>query len=427
MDVTIIAVGTELLFGQTINTNAAYLSKNLNNMGFNVMYHHVVGDNPSRLRSMIESSLDQTDIIVLTGGLGPTQDDLTKETVAEVFGMDMYLDEECLEYIRDFFESRGRKMSENNIKQAYNPVGSTVFLNESGTAPAVAIEKDGKYAICLPGPPREMKWVFEHFVSDYLHDLMDKKMYYRIIRTIGIGESDMEMVLMPLIDGQTDPTIATYAKEGECSFRVASQRDTKEEAEAATWDMIHRIEELIGDYIYSYDDEELHTVVVNKLIDRHITLTAAESCTGGLFAKRITDVPGASAVFERGFVTYSEDAKVEMLGVNSDTISKYSVVSPEVALEMAICAREKSGADIAVAVTGYAGPEADPGRDCGEAFIAYVYGDKEGVFRSFTNRNDRRWNRNTFVLGMLDIINRLVDGRIDNERDFFSLKPVCQK
>jgi nicotinamide-nucleotide amidase len=209
MKTSIIAVGTELLFGQTVNTNATYLSKNLNLMGFDVMYHFVVGDNPARLREKIGQAYEDTDLVILTGGLGPTQDDLTKEMVADYFGAEMYFDERAADEIRAFYASRGGKMPENNLKQAYLPEGCTPLYNASGTAPGFAYEKDGKVAMCFPGPPRELKWLFENGGRQYLEQFMDKKMYYRVIRTIGRGESQLEMDLMPLIDGQTDTTIAT--------------------------------------------------------------------------------------------------------------------------------------------------------------------------------------------------------------------------
>ena len=302
MKTSIIAVGTELLFGQTVNTNASYLSENLNLMGFDVMYHFVVGDNPDRLREKLAEAFTDTDLVILTGGLGPTQDDLTKEIVAEYMGADLYRDEKVVEDLKAFFEKRGRHMAENNLKQAYLPVGCTPLYNASGTAPGFALEKDGKIAICFPGPPRELTWLFENGGRQFLEQFMEKKMYYRVIRTIGIGESDLETLLMPLIDGQTDPTVATYAKEGECTLRVASQRDTLEEAKSAAEDMITRIDALAGKYIYSYDDEELDMVVVRLLKEKHLTISAAESCTGGMFASAITNVAGASDVLKASFL-----------------------------------------------------------------------------------------------------------------------------
>ena len=408
MKASILAVGTELLFGQVVNTNAAYLSENLNHMGFDVMYHFVVGDNPARLKEKLADAFADTDLVILTGGLGPTQDDLTKEMVAEYMGAGMYLDERVVAELKAFFEKRGGNMAENNMKQAYLPAGCTPFYNASGTAPGFALEKDGKIAICLPGPPREMKWLFENGVRDYLEKLTDRKMVYRVIRTIGIGESDLEMLLMPLIDGQTDPTIATYAKEGECTLRVASQRGSEEEAMAAVDEMTGRVKALAGDYIYSYDDEELNEVVVRILKEKGLTIASAESCTGGMFASAITDVPGASEVLSSSYVTYSPESKIDEVGVPAETIERFGVVSKETAEAMAAGTKKRSGADIAISITGYAGPESDPGHEAGEAFIGYAMGDIKGHIEIHTTRNFRAWNRRYFTLRMLRAVYMLI-------------------
>ena len=408
MKTSILAVGTELLFGQTVNTNAAYLSENLNLMGFDVMYHFVVGDNPARLKEKLADAFTDTDLVILTGGLGPTQDDLTKEMVAEYMGADMYQDERVVADLKAFFEKRGGNMPENNMKQAYLPAGCTPFYNASGTAPGFALEKDGKVAICLPGPPREMKWLFENGVKDYLEKFMEKKMVYRVIRTIGIGESDLEMLLMPLIEGQTDPTIATYAKEGECTLRIASQRDTEEEASAAVDEMTERVRKLAGEYIYSFDDEELNEVVVRILKEKGLTIASSESCTGGLFAAAITDMPGASEVLSSSYITYSNESKINEIGVPADTIERFGVVSKETAIAMAAGTKKRSGADIAVSITGFAGPESDPGHEAGEAYIGYAMGDIKGHVEIHTTRNFRMWNRRYFTLRMLRAVYMLI-------------------
>ena len=408
MKTSIIAVGTELLFGQTVNTNAAYLSDKLNHMGFDVMYHFVVGDNPSRLREKLEEAFSDTDLVLLTGGLGPTQDDLTKETVAGYMGADMHEDARVTADLKAIFEKRGGIMPENNLKQALLPDGCTPFYNASGTAPGFALSKDGKTAVCFPGPPREMTWLFENGVRQYLEQFMEKKMYYRVIRTIGIGESDLEMLLMPLIDGQTDPTIATYAKEGECTLRVASQRDTIGEAKAAVDQMTAKIEALAGEYIYSLDNEDLNEVVVRILKEKGLSISAAESCTGGLFASAVTDVAGASEVLSASYVTYSADAKASELGVDSGIIARCGVVSAETAEAMARGAKARSGADIAVSVTGYAGPDGGEDHGPGEAYIGYAFGDVTGHTEVKTSRNDRKWNRRYFTLRMLRAVYMLI-------------------
>ena len=409
MNTSIIAVGTELLFGQTVNTNAAYLSENLNHLGFNVMYHFVVGDNDGRLEHTLKRALTDTDLVIVTGGLGPTQDDMTKETVARVMDAPLYLNEECLAEVKRYFSIQNREMAPNNVQQAYIPENAVIFRNEVGTAPAFAVNKGDKWVICYPGPPGELKWIFEDSGKDFLRKFKEKQIYYQVIRTIGIGESDLETLLMPLIDNQTDPTIATYAKEGECTIRVASQRDTMEEAQVAVENMISRMNNLIGSYIYSYDDEELKSVVVHKLQRQGLTISSAESCTGGAFAASITDVPGASKVLSRGYITYDEEAKISMLGVDPTVIDQYTVVSSEVAIEMAKGARLEAGSDIAVSITGYAGPEADEGREAGNAYIGYAYDDTVGAVELFTKRNDRAWNRNYFRLMMLKVVNEILD------------------
>ena len=412
MKASIIAVGTELLFGQTVNTNAAYLSEKLNLMGFDVMYHFVVGDNPKRLKEKLAEAFADTDLVLLTGGLGPTQDDLTKEIVAEFMGAEMYQDDQVVKDLEEFFLQRGRKMTENNLKQSYLPCGCIPFYNSSGTAPGFALEKDGKTAICFPGPPREMKWVYESCAREYLEKLTDKKMFYRVIRTIGIGESDLETLLLPFIDGQTDPTIATYAKEGECTFRVASQRATLEEAREAVDNLVKEIDKVIGKYIYSYDDEGLNEVVVKLLKKKGLKLSSAESATGGMFASFVTDVSGASSVFETSFVTYSNESKMRNLGVKAETIEKYSVSSKEVAEEMARGVISNSTSDIAVAITGNAGPDVYEGQHAGLAFIGYAFGNKVGTVTVDTNRNDRAWNRNYFKLKMMQTVYDLLTERL---------------
>ena len=382
MKTSILAVGTELLFGQTVNTNAAYLSEKLNLMGFDVMYHFVVGDNPARLKEKLADAFTDTDLVIMTGGLGPTQDDLTKEMVAEYMGVEMHLDERVVDDLNAIFAKRGGNMPENNMKQAYLPDGCTPFYNASGTAPGFALEKDGKVAICLPGPPREMKWLFENGVRDYLEKFMEKKMVYRVIRTIGIGESDLEMLL--------------------------SQRDSEEEASAAVDEMTERVRKLAGEYIYSLENEELNEVVVRILKEKGLTIASSESCTGGMFAAAITDVAGASDVISSSYVTYSNESKIKELGVPAETIERFGVVSKETAEAMAAGTKKRSGADIAVSITGFAGPESDPGHEAGEAYIGYAVGDIRGHIEIHTSRNFRTWNRRYFTLMMLRAVYMLI-------------------
>ena len=409
MKTAILTVGTEILFGQIVNTNAAFLSQELQNMGYDVMYHYSVGDNPGRLKELIAFAFHDCDLILTTGGLGPTQDDLTKEVIAEAMGDVIVENEECMKALLDNYKRAGRTMTPNNLKQAYMPSRARVLPNDAGTAPGFALEKDGKLIISMPGPPREMKRMFELQVKPILESMQDSVIFYRILRTFGIGESSMETVLLPLIDGQTDPTIATYAKEGECSLRVASKRATKEEAVEAVDRMIEDVNRLIGEYIYSYDDEELIEVVGKLLLEKRITISCAESCTGGLFAAALTDIPGISEVFERGIVTYSNRAKMEELGVKAETLEKFGAVSPETACEMAAGLAEKTGSDLCISVTGIAGPGGGTAeKPVGLAYIGIAYKGQIKAVESKYRNVSRKWNRHYALLAMLNQVYRLI-------------------
>ena len=407
---TIIAVGTELLFGQVVNTNAAYLSEHLRDLGVSVLYHHTVGDNPGRFRALIDQALTETDIVITTGGLGPTQDDLTKEIIAEAFGAPLAFDEEAKRRLDEIMNSIGRgNYTENNLKQANLPVGATIFYNEVGTAPGFAIEKDGKVAIALPGPPREMKAMWSNSALPYLEKLTDAIIFSKMLRFYGIGESALETALLPIIDGQTDPTVATYAKEGECAVRIASMRKTRDEAEAIVGGAVQRAKELAGQYLYSEEDEDYPAVVVKLLSKKGLKLSCAESCTGGLFAGAITSISGSSEVFDRGFVTYSNESKMEMLGVSADTLDSDGAVSEQCAREMAAGALSRSGADIAVSVTGIAGPG---GATCDKPVgtIHFAIATKDGVdaFAKHYRDRGRAVNRQVCVLELCDIIRKKI-------------------
>lgn len=409
MKTAILTVGTEILFGQIVNTNAVFLSHELQNIGYDVMYHYSVGDNPGRLKELIAFAFHDCDLILTTGGLGPTQDDLTKEVIAEAMGDVIVENEECMKALLKRYEKNGRPMTPNNLKQANMPSRAKVLPNDAGTAPGFALEKDGKLIISMPGPPREMKRMFELQVKPILESMQDSVIYYKILRTFGLGESSMETVLLPLIDGQTDPTIATYAKEGECSLRIASKRATKKEAAAAVDRMIEYVNQLIGEYIYSYDDEELIEVVGKLLLKKHITVSCAESCTGGLFAAALTDIPGISEVFERGIVTYSNRAKMEELGVKSETLDKFGAVSPETACEMAAGLAEKTGSDLCISVTGIAGPGGGTSeKPVGLVYIGISYKGQVNVIELKGRNVNRKWNRNYAVLAMLNQVYRLI-------------------
>jgi len=409
MKSVILSVGTELLFGQITNTNSVYLSQQLNALGIDVMYHYTVGDNPKRVEDTLKGALENCDLVVTTGGLGPTQDDLTKEIVAQVMKDRLVLHKPSLEHIENFFNKLKRVMTDNNVKQAYLPEKAIVFDNEVGTAPGFALESDGKIVICMPGPPREMVHMFSKKVLPYLEQKSSSVIYYQMLRIFGLGESAVEDALEDLITGQTDPTIATYAKEGEVAIRVTSKKANKEEAAAAVADMIEKIRERIGEHIYSFDDEELVHVVARKLIERNISFSCAESCTGGLLSASLTEIPGISSVFDRGIVTYSNQAKVAELGVKQETIDKFGAVSFETALEMVEGLQAATGSRLCISVTGVAGPTGGTEeKPVGHVNMCAIF-DGEKVCNEYKVRAvSRSWNRNYTVLLMLNMINKLI-------------------
>jgi len=413
MKCAIVAVGTELLFGHTVNTDAVFLSQQLNLMGIDVLYHHTVGDNHRRLAEVLKLSLSDCDLVITTGGTGPTQDDLTKEVICEVMGDTLVEDAHCMDRLVKHFERRKRPMTENNLKQAMMPSKAVVFDNNNGTAPGFALESEGKIVICLPGPPNELNPMFEESAKPWLMKRSSEALYYRTIRTFGIGESMLETKLLPLIDGQTDPTLATYAKMGEATLRIASKRPTEEEARAAVEDMIERVYDYVGEYIYSTDDESLPEVVGKKLIERGLTMSTAESCTGGMIAAKMTDISGISAVFERGIVTYSNGAKMDELGVSALTLERFGAVSPQTAEEMVRGLKAKTGSRVCVSVTGIAGPGGGtPEKPVGLIYVGVMLDERMEVFELRTNHTKREWNRNYTVLFALNQVNKFIDEMI---------------
>lgn len=409
MKAAILSVGTELLFGQITNTNTVYLSQQLNMLGYDVMYHYTVGDNPKRMAEMIRLAFSDCDLVLTTGGLGPTQDDLTKEIACQVMDDELVLMDDVLAGLLQYFDNLGEEMTENNKKQAVMPSRAEVFDNETGSAPGFALEKDGQFIVCMPGPPGEMKPMFQNHVKPFLQKLSEEVIYYRMVRAFGIGESRLETELLELIDGQSDPTLATYAKEGECALRIASKRRTLAEAQKAVDDMLEKVKALVGEYIYSCDDEELVQVVARKLMEKDFTISCAESCTGGKFAAALTDIPGISKCFQRGFVTYSNEAKVEQLGVSPVTLERFGAVSEEIAREMAEGLARVSGSDICVSVTGIAGPGgATETKPVGLIYVGLRYQGKTHCRKIQTGDDDRSWNRQYAMLSMLDLVNRAI-------------------
>jgi nicotinamide-nucleotide amidase len=395
MNCEIIGVGTELLLGDIVNTDAQYLAQELASMGIVIHYQEVVGDNPERMRACISNAVSRSDLVILTGGLGPTADDLTKEISCEVMGAELVLDEDILEGIKSYFTSKGIVMPESNAKQAYVPKGGTVFANPNGTAPGCAVEKDGKTVIMLPGPPRELKPMFENEVKPFLAEKTGGVILSKQVRTFGIGESDMAQRVAELLDGE-NPTVAPYAKDGEALLRVTAKAETKEKAEQMCDKTIEKIRETIGGYIYSDQSLNLEQTAVKLLRENGKKIALAESCTGGYIAKRITDVPGSSEVFEYGIVSYSNEVKMKLLGVRSKTIEQYTEVSEQTAAEMAEGVRRLSGADIGISVTGISGPGGGTeDKPVGLAYIGFSHqgGTYVREVRTGKKQDSREYNR----------------------------------
>ncbi|WP_458862540.1 competence/damage-inducible protein A [Acidaminobacterium chupaoyuni] len=354
MNCELIAVGTELLLGEIANTDAQMISQGLTELGINVFHHTVVGDNPQRLKQVIEIAKGRADIIITTGGLGPTADDLTKETIAAAFGKKLVLDEGSMQRLRRHFE--GREMTRNNEKQAWLPEGCTVLENDWGTAPGCAFEAEGCHVLMLPGPPRECEPVFRMRAMPYLQKLRGGVIASRYLRIFGMGESAMEDRLSHQMNTWKNPTAAPYAKEGECLVRVTAMAETKEEALAMTQPAVEELCGILGDVVYGVDVDSLEQVIVEKLIEAKLTLATAESCTGGLIGKRITDIAGSSACYLGGVISYANEVKMGLLGVKRETLETVGAVSEETAMQMAEGVRRATGADIGVSTTGVAGP-----------------------------------------------------------------------
>ena len=408
----LISVGTEILLGDILNTDAQYLSIELAKLGISVIHQSTVGDNRERLLAQLDEAAKRSDIIILSGGLGPTPDDLTKEVCCEFFGKEMFLHEPTVEKIKEYFSSKGIEMAQNNLKQAMLPKDCVIFPNDNGTAPGMAIEKDGVHILVLPGPPRELKPMFQNCAVPYLMQFSDRIIVSHNIRTFGIGESSMAERVNDLFNAQ-NPTVAPYAKDGEALLRVTAMAKTKEDAESLCEPIIEEIKKRLDAYVYGVDYNCIEEAVVGMLKEHHLKVATAESCTGGFIAKRITDVPGASEVFECGIISYANGIKHKVLGVSEDDLNKYGAVSEPVAKQMAQGALKVSGADIAVSVTGIAGPDSDStGKPVGLVYIGLA--DKENVWvrEIRTSRKDRSYNRYVSASNALDMIRLYIDNKL---------------
>lgn len=406
MKAEILAVGTEILLGDIVNTNSHYLSKRLADLGISVYYQTVVGDNEDRLLKAYELAFRRADIVIATGGLGPTKDDLTKEIGAKYFGKEMYLHEDSYKNIKEFFDRLNKPLSDGNIKQAIMPEGALILPNPNGTAPGCIIEENNKILVMLPGPPKEMTPMFEASVIPYLEKFSDGVLVSKVLRVVGLGESAMAEKVIDIIDKQTNPTVAPYAKDNEAILRITAKGKTKEAAEALITPVEKEIKDRIGEDIYAEGETSLDEVVGEMLVTRKLTIATAESCTGGLLAGALINYPGISSVFMEGAITYSNEAKMKRLGVKAETLESFGAVSEETAREMAIGIAKVAGTDIGVSVTGIAGPGG--GTDEKPVGLVYIglYIKGEVKAKKFNMFGDRQKVRNRTVVNALDWIRR---------------------
>jgi len=358
MVVELISVGTELLLGNIVNTNAAYLAEQCANYGLSCFYQSVVGDNEERLQEVVKTGLKRSDILILTGGLGPTDDDLTKEVVAKAMKKKLVEDAKAREMIQTYFDNRGMEITDNNWKQALVPEGAYVLYNHNGTAPGLIIESGEKCAILLPGPPGEMKPMFEEYVADYFKKKNPEVIVSTTVKLCGIGESKVADMIGDILDSQTNPTIAPYAKTGEVHLRVTAKAADQKTANKLIKPIVKELKTRLAEYIYTTEEKiSLEAAVVDLLLANKLTVATAESCTGGKVAARLINVPGVSDSFKVGHITYSNKAKKKILGVKKRTLEKHTAVSAEVAKEMVKGLETNTKADVCVAVTGLAGPD----------------------------------------------------------------------
>ncbi|MDD5793907.1 competence/damage-inducible protein A [Clostridium sp. HCP1S3_B4] len=406
MKAELISVGTEILLGDIVNTNAQFLARELASIGIDVYRQEVIGDNEDRLLKTIDEALKRSDMVITTGGLGPTGDDLTKETACKYFGMKMELHEESLKALKIYFKRLNRQITENNMKQVYFPKEAKVLPNPNGTAPGAILEKDNKIIVILPGPPREMKPMFINHVKNYLAPKGKGMITSKVLRILGIGESYAAEKLKDIIDGTENPTVAPYAKEEDILFRITAKANSKEEGLKLIEPVKKQIIDRLGIDVYGEDDEKIEEVVSKLLIDRNIKISTAESCTGGMIASRLIGVPGVSEVFLEGAVTYSNEAKMRTLNVKEETLKKFGAVSAETAMEMAEGIAKRTGSDISVVTTGIAGPGGGTeDKPVGLVYFGLYYKEKTYTYRYVFN-GDRNKVRLKAAVTALDLVRR---------------------
>lgn len=354
----LVTTGSELLLGQIVNTNAAYMAQELNRMGVDVCFQTTVGDNRVRMKEVLTHALSRADLVITSGGLGPTRGDITKEVSAEIMGRTMARNEECVARLKAHFARLGREMTENNLRQAMIPEGAHIFVNQAGTAPGVALEKDGKLLVNLPGPPSEMKDMFQRSLAPYLVEKygISSIIYSRVLRTYGIGESMLETKIDDLILAQKNPTLALLVRPTGVIIRITAKAENEAAAGALIAPVEKEIRERLGSLVYGADEEKMEEIVGKELLERKLTVATAESCTGGLVASRLTDVAGSSGYVKGGIVSYTDEVKANTLGVPREILAEYGAVSEPTARAMAEGARKVLGADVAISTTGLAGP-----------------------------------------------------------------------
>lgn len=409
MVVELISVGTELLLGNIVNTNAAFLAEKCALLGLSVYYQTVVGDNPERLKATIETALGRSDVLILSGGLGPTADDITKEMAAEVMGMPLVEDAHSRKCIEEYFKNSTHKViTDNNWKQALVPEGCKVVDNKNGTAPGIIMEKNGKTVVLLPGPPNELVPMFNNDIFGYLNKLQPEVIVSQMVKICGLGESFVETEIADMIAAQTNPTIAPYAKTGEVHLRVTAKAENEAAAEKMIKPVVKELKKRFGNHIYTTDEHEtLEENIINLLKEKQLVLTTAESCTGGMLAARFTNVPGVSEVFRQGLVTYSNRAKKKLLDVKKSTLKTYGAVSEKTAKEMAKNGAFITGSDVCVSITGIAGPTTEEDKPIGLVYIACCYNNKTTV-KEFHFKGNRAKIREVSVVNALTFLRECI-------------------
>lgn len=406
MNAEVISVGTEIILGDILNTHSRYLSQELAHLGINVYYQTAVGDNDKRFTSILKTALNRSDLIILSGGLGPTTDDITKEVVCEALSIKCYLDENVVNKIKSYFDNDDKEMYDNNLKQAMVPENSIILENNYGTAPGFIINKDNKVIVLLPGPPRELQPMFEEKVKPYLRYNSKDVIISKNVRVFGIGESTLEPMISKIVS-QINPTVALYAKDGEVLIRVTAKSINEDEANRLIDKTIIKLYEKLGNLIYGVDKDSLQQVLVEELLKQNKTIATAESCTGGMLASILTQIPGVSSVFHMGVVTYENSVKSDMLGVKEETLKKFGAVSRQVANEMAIGLYKKSKADFCVSITGIAGPSSiSKDKPVGNVYIAVCHNQKVWCkkYNFSRNKNEREYIRRLACLNAMNMV-----------------------